>query len=109
MTIPAERVEHVPRRPEWDCRVCGLSWPCPDSRRNLLAEFGEFPGVLAIYLTGRLRDAIHDLALNELPVPADLNDRFVDWARTDESPPQPAPPAAPDRPPAVPRPHRAAA
>jgi hypothetical protein len=74
-----------------------------------LAEFGEFPGVLAIYLAGRLCDAIYDHALNALPVPADLNARFIDWVHAGESPPQPVPPAAPEGPPTVPRPRSAAA
>jgi len=107
MTIPIRRVEHVPRRPEWDCRVCLLAWPCPSSRADLLAEFKDFPGVLAIYLTGQLRDAIQDHALHELLVPAELNARFIDWAHADQSPP--APQGTPERPPAVPRPRRAAA
>jgi hypothetical protein len=99
MTNVTEKAEHVPRRPDWGCRVCGRAWPCPNARRKLLEEFREFPTVLGLYLAGQMNDALYDLSVNELPLPTDLHDRFIDWSR-------PASPA-----PDVPQPqhHKAAA
>lgn len=96
----ALRPEHIPRRPDWSCRVCERPWPCPNARQNLLDEFREFPAVLGLYLAGQLQDAIYDLSTNELPLPADLHDRFIDWSR----PAKPAPELSPPR-----QQHRAAA
>jgi hypothetical protein len=80
MTTLADEPEHVRRRPDWGCRVCARPWPCPNARRDLLAEFREFPTVLGLYLAGQMSDAIHDLSMNDLPLPTDLHDRFIDWS-----------------------------
>ncbi|NMO52537.1 hypothetical protein HH310_15210 [Actinoplanes sp. TBRC 11911] len=65
----------------------------------MLEEFREFPAVLGLYLAGQLKDAVDDLSINELPLPADLHGRFIDWSQ----PVKPAPEVSPSRQ------HRAAA
>jgi hypothetical protein len=44
--------------------------------------------VLGLYLAGQMNDAIHDLSMNELPLPADLHDRFIDWSLPASSAPE---------------------
>ena len=45
----------------------------------MLAEFGEHPSVLVIYMSGRLNDAFDDLTAGGAQAPPDLYDRFLSW------------------------------
>ncbi|WP_229069399.1 hypothetical protein [Actinoplanes sp. DH11] len=78
--------EHITERPQWDCRVCGLSWPCPAARGALLTEYRDFPSLLRIYLTAQMYEALGDLTALGRP-PSDLHDRFLTWTR-DGPPPR---------------------
>ena len=77
----APRIEHLIDRPDWNCRVCGLPWPCPRARADLLVEFRAFPSVLTIYLSAQMYDALSDWLANGRPTPPDIYERFVSWAR----------------------------
>ncbi|MDG9673032.1 hypothetical protein [Micromonospora sp. DH14] len=73
--------EHLPRRPEWDCRTCaqrGTPWPCEPARAALTKAYGENRSGLAMYVGGLLV-----LAIAEMPTAstADLYERFVAWTR----------------------------
>ena len=81
MTTILERTEHLHDRPGWDCRVCRQPWPCDNAKTNLLTEFRGFPSVLAIYLSGKMYDALGDLTSDGMPTPPDLYERFLSWAR----------------------------
>ncbi|WBB91807.1 flavin reductase [Verrucosispora sp. WMMC514] len=78
MNTPAR--EHVPSRPTWRCRACGIAWPCSAAKLRLLAEYrGNIPGLM-IYLVTLREEAIAQLAERDpgtrLP---DLHRRFTDW------------------------------
>lgn len=81
MTTTVQSVEHLHSRPDWDCLVCNQPWPCANAKTNLLSEFRGFPSVLAIYLNGQMHDALHDLTSHGELIPADLYERFINWAR----------------------------
>jgi hypothetical protein len=83
MTTMVESAEHLYRRPSWQCQVCGQPWPCAGARGRMLDEFRMFPTVLAIYLASQLYDALGDIQSRGQPVPPDLYERFVAWARHD--------------------------
>ncbi|GAB3949579.1 hypothetical protein [Micromonospora vulcania] len=73
---------HLPIRPLWLCRACGLPWPCADARLLLKAEYENHYVELAIYLSGLYHEATHDLfRLNPYdgPTPRELFERFVAW------------------------------
>ncbi|MEV6811759.1 hypothetical protein [Micromonospora sp. NPDC051296] len=72
--------EHVPSRPTWRCRACGIAWPCSAAKLRLLAEYqGNTPGLM-VYLVTLREEAIEQLAernpATHLP---DLHKRFTDW------------------------------
>lgn len=73
--------EHLPRRPEWDCRTCdqrGTPWPCEPARAGLAEAYGQNRVGLAMYVGSLLF-----VAAAELPAPsaAELYQRFVAWTR----------------------------
>ena len=73
---------HLPIRPLWVCRACGLPWPCAEARLLLRVEYDANPIDLAIYLSGLYHEAAHDLfRLNphDGPTPRELFERFVAW------------------------------
>ncbi|GAA2623019.1 hypothetical protein GCM10010436_29400 [Paractinoplanes durhamensis] len=76
-----DRTEHLHGRPDWDCRTCQQPWPCANAKANLLVEFRKFPSVLTIYLSAQMYDAMGDLTSHGEPMPTDLYDRFLTWAR----------------------------
>ncbi|GAA2875136.1 hypothetical protein Acy02nite_36290 [Actinoplanes cyaneus] len=78
MLVP--RTEHVGERPAWDCRVCGLPWPCATAKVELAEQYQKFPHGLAVYLGSCLIEAIDDCAAGSGGPPADLYDRFLGWA-----------------------------
>ncbi|KAB1941485.1 flavin reductase [Micromonospora sp. ALFpr18c] len=76
------RPAHLPTRPTWRCRACGIAWPCSVAKLNLLAEYREDRAALLDYLTTLRDEAVAQLSA-ELPdgVPrADLTERFTGWA-----------------------------
>jgi hypothetical protein len=81
MTTTARAVEHLHKRPEWDCRSCGRPWPCAAARAALSAEFRVYPSVLRIYMSAQMYDALRDMTTNGQLAPPDLYDRFLSWIR----------------------------
>lgn len=79
MTDEPRLVEHIRRRPSWDCARCGQPWPCANAKENLLREFGDFPSVLTIFMATQMYDAFDDLATRGGLPPRQLNDRFLAW------------------------------
>lgn len=77
MLVP--RTEHVGERPSWDCRVCGLRWPCSTARDELSEQYRNFPHGLSVYLGSCMLEAIDDLAAGRGGPPADLYERFLGW------------------------------
>lgn len=70
--------EHMPCRPTWECRACGLPWPCAAAQADMRDEYEGAGLALAIYLSGCLADAIRDLRGQPAP---DLDQRFMGWRR----------------------------
>jgi hypothetical protein len=77
---------HAPARPSWLCKLpdCGLPWPCPPKRAELLVEYEDPHNRAAIrmYLTLYLQDACADRPKERAGA---LWDRFFGWL------PRPAP------------------
>lgn len=69
-------VEHLARRPDWDCLACGKPWPCDPAREKLRKELGLVQ--LAVYMWGNLEAAAFDLP--DLPI-SEAFDRFLVWTR----------------------------
>jgi len=67
-------IEHLPKRPYWDCAACGRSWPCDPAREHLATELDRTQ--LAIYAWLQLEDAVRDMPS---AAPAELYERFVAW------------------------------
>lgn len=80
MLVP--RTEHQGRRPDWDCLVCGRSWPCAIAKVELTEQYQKFPHGLAVYLGSCLIEAIDDWAAGSGGTPADLYERFLGWSET---------------------------
>lgn len=73
---------HVPLRPIWLCRACGLPWPCGRAKLDLLAEYHDSMVSLFLYLASQFHDAIDDLHKVNAGVcgsVAGLFDRFLSW------------------------------
>ncbi|MGC5054380.1 flavin reductase [Micromonospora sp. DT48] len=73
-------IEHVPSRPTWRCRACGIAWPCSPAKLSLLAGYrGNMPGLM-VYLVTLREEAAQQLAASDggRP-PTDLHRRFTDW------------------------------
>ncbi|MEH1016455.1 flavin reductase [Micromonospora sp. CPCC 206060] len=51
---------HSPNRPHWDCRACGLEWPCEQVKTDLVNALDPRPR--AMYAASRFVEAIHDLS-----------------------------------------------
>ena len=79
MTTTMQRTEHHSGRPSWDCRACGMPWPCANAKVDLAQEFQNFPSVLAIYMSAQMHDALNDLTAHGEPPPLDLYERFLAW------------------------------
>ena len=82
MIVTVGRIEHLHRRPDWGCRICGRPWPCAAARGDLLEEFRVFPSVLALYMSAQMYDAVRDLIGGDQPLPEDLYERFLSWLGT---------------------------
>lgn len=74
MTTPDEGADHVPDRPSWLCRVCGLPWPCGPARAHLSSELGRVD--LAVTMWDHLEEAARDMP--KAPA-SELFDRFLRW------------------------------
>ncbi|MFG1953763.1 flavin reductase [Micromonospora sp. NPDC048830] len=75
-------VPHQPMRPLWRCRNCGAEWPCQPARLVLLTEYRNDRTALLVYLSTLMAEAAEHLAaLNGHARPANLHDRFLNWAR----------------------------
>ncbi|MGX6607241.1 hypothetical protein ACWKSP_34720 [Micromonosporaceae bacterium Da 78-11] len=81
MSATVNQADHLNNRPGWDCRACGQPWPCANAKADLLIEFRKFPSVLRIYMSAQMYDALNDLTSRGEPVPPDLYERFLAWAR----------------------------
>ncbi|MEU1842997.1 flavin reductase [Micromonospora sediminicola] len=74
------RREHVPSRPTWRCRACGIAWPCSPAKLRLLAAYREARPALLVHLA-----TLYAQAEADLPAPArggqavDRHRRFVGW------------------------------
>ncbi|MFG3709172.1 flavin reductase [Micromonospora sp. NPDC047670] len=78
----SRRREHVPTRPTWRCRACGIAWPCSAAKLRLLGEYRHDQAALTVYLATLLAEAAEQLARLDPGVdPAGLADRFITWAR----------------------------
>ena len=69
-------VLHVPDRPSWWCRACGLEWPCQPAKDDIIATMDLVGRV--IYMNLQMFDALSDQP--DVDVAA-IFDRFVGWAR----------------------------
>src|SRR5687768_7285637 len=78
----ASMTPHRAARPGWNCRACGLAWPCPRAKQDLVAEFEGRLAFVIFYMTGQLLRYEADLAeRDERPDPLDLHPRFINWVR----------------------------
>ncbi|SCL61889.1 hypothetical protein GA0070606_3520 [Micromonospora citrea] len=78
----SRRREHVPTRPTWRCRACGIAWPCSSAKLRLLGEYRQDRVALTVYLATLQAEAAGQLAgLDQEVDPGELADRFVSWAR----------------------------
>ncbi|WFE37709.1 flavin reductase [Micromonospora sp. WMMD998] len=72
--------DHVPSRPTWRCRACGVAWPCSTAKLNLLAKYRQRKAELKADLLAQQETAADDLAeLDGGRRPAGLEDRFTAW------------------------------
>jgi hypothetical protein len=69
---------HQPVRPIWTCTSCGLEWPCPSRRAQLLAEYEGAVISLGLAMSAYLQDAAQDLPT---AYAGDLYGRFLGWIR----------------------------
>ncbi|WP_428963492.1 flavin reductase [Micromonospora fluostatini] len=72
--------EHLPSRPTWRCRVCGIAWPCSAAKLRLLGEYRSDRAALTSHLAALQVEAAEHLAQLDGDVPpVDLTERFVGW------------------------------
>ncbi|KAB1947209.1 flavin reductase [Micromonospora sp. ALFpr18c] len=72
------RRDHLPSRPTWRCRACGIAWPCSPAKLRLLAEYrNDRPALLVHLATLRAQAAVH---LDESNSTAELVSRLTDQA-----------------------------
>ncbi|MEW2377820.1 flavin reductase [Micromonospora sp. NPDC047812] len=72
--------DHVPSRPTWRCRACGIAWPCSPAKLLLLARYrGDMPGLMVHLVT--LREEAAEQLAQQIPgaQSTDLHRRFTDW------------------------------
>jgi hypothetical protein len=71
--------EHIPKRPLWDCRICGREWPCAPAKVRLAEETGG-----GVTLSVLLWTYFEDFAIDVGPGPlAVAYQRFIGWSRRD--------------------------
>lgn len=71
-------IRHLPERPSWDCRGCGLPWPCETARREAIDRYGVGTVGLGQWALEWLMEAAGELPQ---PHPRELWWRFVEWTR----------------------------
>ncbi|MFI7431211.1 flavin reductase [Micromonospora sp. NPDC049836] len=77
------RMAHIPSRPTWRCRACGIAWPCSPAKLRLLTEYRDARPGLLIYLATLAAEAAEQLpGADDGVAPAGLYDRFIGWARS---------------------------
>ncbi|MEV7332131.1 flavin reductase [Micromonospora sp. NPDC093244] len=74
----SRRPAHLPARPTWRCRACGIAWPCSPAKLRLLAEYRNDRAALLAHLTAVGAEAAVDLGVSASP--AGLRERFTGWA-----------------------------
>lgn len=75
---------HLPIRPDWTCAACGLLWPCPTRKRQLVAEYDGAYVSMMLHLSGFFIEACQDMPLAASGV---LHHRFLGWrAELSEAP-----------------------
>ncbi|GAA1592774.1 hypothetical protein GCM10009828_017230 [Actinoplanes couchii] len=73
-TVEGRHVEHTCARPSWECRACGLPWPCAPAKVSLAD--GADRVMLMMYMWGHLDHAMTELSPRP---PAEMFDRFLSW------------------------------
>lgn len=74
------RREHVPSRPTWRCRACGIAWPCSAAKLRLLAAYRGARPALLVHLATLWAEAEAERYAS-VGGAADRYRRFVGWAR----------------------------
>lgn len=67
---------HQPLAVNWMCASCGVAWPCPTRRAQLLSQYAAAPAALVMLLGSALIEA--SAALPDLPA-GELYAQFVGW------------------------------
>ncbi|MEV0457891.1 flavin reductase [Catellatospora methionotrophica] len=67
---------HLPIRPDWMCAACGLQWPCPTRKRQLVAAYDGAHVSMILYLSGFFIEACEDMPL---AASGALHRRFLGW------------------------------
>ncbi|MBT8228240.1 MAG: flavin reductase [Dactylosporangium sp.] len=70
---------HRAVRPAWTCGGCGLDWPCPTRRQELVAEYAGAGVSLMLYLAACFVDACQDMPA---AIAGNLYGRFLLWPHT---------------------------
>ncbi|MGW3608919.1 hypothetical protein ACWD6N_03370 [Micromonospora sp. NPDC005163] len=72
--------EHVPRRPEWECRTCdaGTSWPCAPAQVRLAETYRRDRIGLSMHVGSLLYVALQERPSEDA---SDLYERIVGWIR----------------------------
>ncbi|MDG4785179.1 hypothetical protein O7626_04390 [Micromonospora sp. WMMD1102] len=73
---------HLPQRPVWLCRACGVEWPCLAARSLLPLDHVRDPAGLTTWLAEAFAAAMGDLYLlnpEPGPDPARMYARFLGW------------------------------
>ncbi|MFG1673445.1 flavin reductase [Micromonospora sp. NPDC049282] len=73
------RREHVPSRPTWRCRACGIAWPCSAAKLRLLAAYREARPALLMHLATLWVEAEAERPARDGGAAARYR-RFVGWA-----------------------------
>lgn len=76
---------HIPGRPHWRCRRCGVEWPCPTAQAELVAGYRDMKISLSLYLASQWVDCLTDLCVlhptsGDAPSLPGLFERFFGWA-----------------------------
>lgn len=74
---------HHPARPGWTCKDCGLEWPCPPRRKQLLAEYASKRIPLMLYLAERFIEGCEDMPHEPA---SKLYVRFLRWPHSSNVP-----------------------
>lgn len=67
---------HLPIRPDWTCAACGVPWPCPTRKRQLIAAYQGAYVSMMLHLSSYFIDACADMPLT---ASGSLHRRFLGW------------------------------